>query len=406
MTPELLAPAGNLKKLKCALLFGADAVYVGGKSFSLRAFADNFTDEELAEGIAYAHERGKKVYVAVNIFARNADLPALEETFRSLERMGADAVLVSDLGTLSLCRRVAPALPVHISTQANVTNAEAARVYCALGASRIVLARELSLAEIAAIHAACPQLELEAFVHGAMCISYSGRCYLSDYLDGRPANRGACVQACRRGYRIQSKGKEGWCDLEGDAYGTYVMNSKDLNLSAHLAELAQAGAVSFKIEGRMKSEYYLATVVNAYRRILDGGDAARLAAELDCIDHRAYTTAYALGENHDTVLADGSQEAGTCEFIAVVVSQNDGSVCVEMRNRFFEGETLEVLSPGAAFGQSVAVLHLRDAAGAPCEDAKRVQEHYTFDCALPLREGDILRRRRARADAAGARGQR
>ena len=287
--PELLAPAGNLAKLKCAFRFGADAVYVGGKSFSLRAFADNFTDEELAEGIAYAHERGKKVYAAANIFARNADFPAMAEHFRTLERLGADAALVSDLGALTLCREAAPSLAVHISTQANVTNARSAAAYARLGASRVVLARELSLAEIAEIHAQAPDVELEAFVHGAMCISYSGRCYLSDYLDGRPANRGACVQACRRAYRIQSEGQSGWCDLEWDGRGTYVMNSKDLNMSAHLQELAAAGVVSFKIEGRMKSEYYLATVVNAYRRILDGGYSQSLAAELECASHRAYT---------------------------------------------------------------------------------------------------------------------
>lgn len=394
MKPELLAPAGNLAKLKCALYFGADAVYAGGKALSLRAFADNFTEEELAEGIAYAHARGRKVYVAVNIFARNADLPAAEAYFRTLEGMGADGVLVSDLGLLALCRSAAPRLNVHISTQANVTNAQAARAYRALGASRVVLARELSFREIEDIHAFCPGLELEAFVHGAMCISYSGRCYLSDYLDARPANRGACVQACRRAYRIQSREQDGWCDLEEDGRGVYVMNSRDLNLSAHLGELAAAGVCSFKIEGRMKSEYYLATVVNAYRRILDSGYSPALGAELDAVDHRAYTTAYAFGENHDTILADGSQTAGTCEFIAAVLSQKDGRVCVEMRNRFREGDTLEVLSPGAAFGGSVAVRELRDGADAPCMDAKHVQEHYTFACDLPLQRGDILRRRR------------
>lgn len=399
MKPELLAPAGNLRKLKCALNFGADAVYAGCKAFSLRAFADNFTEEELAEGIAYAHARGKKVYVAVNIFARNADLSAMEEMFVRLQAMKADAALVSDLGALALCRRAAPALPVHVSTQANVTNFEAARAFHALGASRVVLARELSFAEIAAIHAACPLLELECFVHGAMCISYSGRCYLSDYLDGRPANRGACVQACRRAYRIRSAGQDGWCDLEEDGRGTYVMNSRDLNLSAHLAELAAAGVVSFKIEGRMKSEYYLATVVNAYRRILDGADAAALASELECVDHRAYTTAYALGENHDTVLADGSQTAGTREFVAVVLSWKDGRACVEMRNRFREGEVLEILSPGPSFGKSFAVQDLRDSAGAPCADAKLVQEHYTCSCPFPLAAGDLLRRRKLHPSA-------
>ena len=397
---ELLAPAGNLKKLRCALHFGADAVYAGGRAFSLRAFADNFTQEELAEGISYAHALGKKVYVAANIFARNADLPALEAYFGALQEMGADAVLLSDLGALALCRRAAPRLPVHISTQANITNAEAARACQALGARRVVLARELSVAEIADIHAACPSLELEAFVHGAMCISYSGRCYLSDYLDGRPANRGACVQACRRAYRIQSKGQSGWCDLEEDGRGTYVMNSRDLNLSAHLPALAAAGVCSFKIEGRMKSEYYLATVVNAYRRILDGGYSEEVAAELDCIDHRAYTTAYALGENHDTVLADGSQETGACEFVAVVLSSKDGYVCAEMRNRFYEGETLEALCAHAETGRSFVVSGLRDSSGAPCPDAKRVQEHYTFACPFPLGAGDILRRRKIRPQTA------
>lgn len=392
--PELLAPAGNLAKLKCAFRFGADAVYVGGKSFSLRAFADNFTDEELAEGIAYAHERGKKVYAAANIFARNADFPAMAEHFRTLERLGADAVLVSDLGALTLCREAAPSLAVHISTQANVTNARSAAAYARLGASRVVLARELSLAEIAEIHAQAPAVELEAFVHGAMCISYSGRCYLSDYLDGRPANRGACVQACRRAYRIQSEGQSGWCDLEWDGRGTYVMNSKDLNMSAHLQELAAAGVVSFKIEGRMKSEYYLATVVNAYRRILDGGYSQSLAAELECASHRAYTAAYAFGENRDTVLSDGSQEGGTCTFVAVVRGYWEGRVYAEMRNRFREGDVLEILSPSESFGKSVRVAEMQDEAGQPFPDASFVQGIYTFPCPYPLGEGDILRRRR------------
>lgn len=393
--PELLAPAGNLTKLKCAFRFGADAVYAGGKSFSLRAFADNFTDEELAEGISYAHERGKKVYVAANIFARDADLAELSGYFSALHEMGADAVLISDLGVLSVCRRAAPKLPVHISTQANVTNAEACRVFSSLGASRVVLARELSLAEIAGIHAENPGMELEAFVHGAMCISYSGRCYLSDYLDGRPANRGACVQACRWRYRVQSDmGGDGWYDLERDGRGTYLLNSKDLNMSAHLAQLAAAGVSSFKIEGRMKSEYYLATVVNAYRRILDCGYSEALAAELECASHRAYTKAYAFGAQTDTVLRDGSQEEGTCEFIAVVCERNGARTVVEMRNRFYEGDLLEVLSPGAQFRKTFRVSGMRDSAGAVCTDAKRVQERYSFECDIPLEAGDILRRRR------------
>lgn len=396
--PELLAPAGSLNKLKIALYYGADAVYLGGKQFSLRSFADNFTAEELLEGVSYAHARGKKVYVCANIFAKNADFSALEGYFKQIQELGADAVLISDPGVFRLCRKAAPRLPVHISTQANTLNAQAAAFWREAGAERVVLARELSLKEIADIHAENPNLELEAFVHGAMCISYSGRCYLSDYLDGRQSNRGACVQACRWRYRIQSdEGKRGeWYELEEDGKGTYVMNSKDLNMSAHLDELRNAGVSSFKIEGRMKSEYYLATVVNAYRRILDGADPVLLGAELECAAHRDYTTAYAFGTNADTITAQNSQTKGTCEYIANVLAWEKGTVTVEMRNRFRAGDILEILSPNASFWKSIPVAHLCDERGEPCEDAKLVQGVYRFACGLPLCAGDILRRRRER----------
>ena len=407
-TCELLAPAGNLNKLKLAFYYGADAVYVGGKSFSLRTFADNFTDEELAEGIAFAHARGKKVYVAVNIFARNADFAQLPGYFRTLERLGADAVLVSDLGAFRACREAAPSLPIHISTQANTTNSQSAAMWKELGASRVVLARELSLEEIAKIHEENPGLELEAFVHGAMCISYSGRCLLSDYLDGRSSNRGACVQACRYRYEIRTQEcrNDGWTEVQEDEKGTYFLNSKDLNMSAHLSELEKAGICSFKIEGRMKSEYYLATVVNAYRRILDGGDVQALQEELSCAAHRDYTTAYMLGDNRRTVSYDNSQTKGMCEFIAVVkgyegpengldgTPARPGRVYAEMRTRFYEGDVLEILSPSDAFGKQIIVKDMKDSAGAPCADAKRVQEVVSFACPYALHAGDILRRRR------------
>ncbi len=394
--PELLAPAGSLNKLKIALYYGADAVYLGGKQFSLRSFADNFTAEELKEGVSYAHARGKKVYVCANIFAKNADFTALEEYFVQIQDLGADAVLIADPGVLRICRKVAPRLPVHISTQANTLNAQSAAFWREAGAERVVLARELSLKEIAEIHAQNPDLELEAFVHGAMCISYSGRCYLSDYLDGRQSNRGACVQACRWKYRIQSdEGKRGeWYELEEDDKGAYVMNSKDLNMSAHLNELREAGVRSFKIEGRMKSEYYLATVVNAYRRILDGADPVLIGEELECAAHREYTTAYAFGRNADTISPENSQTKGTCDYIANVLAWGNGRVTVEMRNRFRKGDVLEVLSPSDSFGKSVAVCDMLDSAGAPCEDAKLVQGVYSFACSTPLSAGDILRRRR------------
>ena len=393
--PELLAPAGNLNKLKLAFYYGADAVYAGGKAFSLRTFADNFTDEELREGISYAHKRGKKVYVAANIFARNSDFSTLRDYFKKLEDMGADAVLISDLGAFRVCREVAPKLAIHVSTQANTTNAEAVAFWTEAGASRVVLARELSLKEIAEIHARNPETELEAFVHGAMCISYSGRCLLSDYLDGRSSNRGACVQACRFDYEIRAKdGKGEWLDISEDNKGAYLLNSKDLNMSAHLKEMREAGVCSFKIEGRMKSEYYLATVVNAYRRILDGGYTKALGSELLCSAHRDYTTAYTLEKVTDAQSYDNSQTKGTCDFIAVVKTYEAGRVFAEMRGRFYEGDELEILSPSAAFGNKLKVTDLRDSSGAPCSDAKKVQEIYSFKCEYPLAAGDILRRRK------------
>ncbi len=394
MKPELLAPAGNLAKLKLAFCYGADAVYLGGKSFSLRTYAENFTEEELAEGIAYAHEAGKKVYVAANIFARNSDLSRLKEHFRLLERLHADAVLISDLGVFSLCRETAPALPVHISTQANTLNLAAAKFWQSLGASRVVLARELSLAEIAEIHAACPSLELETFVHGAMCISYSGRCYMSDYMDSRSANRGACVQACRRAYRVQTKegASDDFYDVEEDGKLSYVMNSKDLNMSRLLKELEGAGVCSFKIEGRMKGEFYLATVVNAYRRILDGGYSEELGEELLSCPHRPYITSEELGSVMPQA-PDSSQTGGAYDFIAIV-TEGGTRPTVEMRGRFFEGEQLEILSPSDTFRKTFPVKDLQGEGGERCTDAKLVQAKYTFSCPYPLARGDILRRKK------------
>ncbi len=392
MKTELLAPAGNLAKLKLAIYYGADAVYLGGKSFSLRTFADNFTDEELKEGISYAHARGKKVYVAANIFARNGDLSGLEGYFSLLKELGADGVLVSDLGVFSLAKKCG--LPVHVSTQANTMNAEAVKLWRELGAKRVVLARELSVPEIARIHEEVPEMELEAFVHGAMCISYSGRCYLSDYMDGRSANRGECVQACRRSYRVQAREGDArdFYDVEEDGKGAYVLNSKDLNMSAHLFDLEQAGVCSFKIEGRMKGEFYLATVVNAYRRILDGGYTEELGRELLAAAHREYTTAYAFGkENMQS--NESSQTGGMYDFAAIIADMAGGNAVAEMRSRFFEGDELEILSPTESFLKTFRVENMRDSAGMPCTDAKNVQALYTFPCPYPLHKGDILRRK-------------
>lgn len=397
MKVELLAPAGGFSKLKTAVYFGADAAYIGGKAFSLRSFADNFDADELKNAVNFAHGFGKKVYVTANIFARNADFSALSDYFKYLYEIGVDAAIISDSGVFYAAKKAAPALSVHISTQANLTNKYAVKFWKEQGASRAILARELSLDEIREIHDFVPDIELEAFVHGAMCISYSGRCLLSDYLAGRPSNRGACVQACRWNYTVKKHdlgAESGELALEEDERGTYIFNSKDLNMSAHLKEMAEAGVCSFKIEGRMKSEYYLATVINAYRRCIDGGFNETVARELMTAAHRDYTTAYMLGENHSTVNYTDSQAKGDCDYIANVLSGGNGEAVVEMRGRFKVGDTLEVLSPTDNFGKSFVVESAKNGAGEPVSDCKLVQEHYTINCPYVLSAGDILRRRK------------
>ena len=397
MKVELLAPAGSFSKLKTAFYFGADAAYIGGKDFSLRSFADNFTRDELASAVKYAHASGKKVYVTANIFAKNADMPLLEDYFSYLQYIEADAAIVSDAGVLYAAKKSAPSLHLHISTQANLTNKYAVKFWSEQGAARVILARELSLDEIAEIHSFVPETELETFVHGAMCISYSGRCLLSDYLAHRPSNRGECVQACRWNYSIQKSDPSpdgGKLEIQEDGRGTYILNSKDLNMSAHLAKLEKAGVCSFKIEGRMKSEYYLATVINAYRRCMDDGFSAQVERELLAAAHRDYTTAYALGENRDTVNYCDSQTKGDCDYIANVLSCNDGVATVEMRGRFAVGDRLEVLSPSENFGKCFTVEYAYASTGEQVNDCKLVQEKYKINCPYALCAGDILRRRK------------
>lgn len=397
MRAELLAPAGSYAKFLTALEFGADAVYLGGKHFSLRTFADNFTEEELASAVRLAHERGKKVYVTANIFAKNSDFVVLEGYFKSLATIGVDAVIVSDPGVVAFVKEVAPSLDIHLSTQANTVNKYAVRFWKEQGVSRVILARELSLAEIKEIHDFVPDVELEAFVHGAMCISYSGRCLLSDYLDGRCSNRGACVQACRWRYEIRAlnatNGESEWLPIEQDEKGTYILNSKDLNMLAHLEALEEAGISSFKIEGRMKSGYYLATVVNAYRRRMDGQELSVCEQELSAVAHREYTTAYAFGKNTQTVHYAHSQSKGDCVYIADVIGYEDGYAIVEMRNRFLQGERLEALSPKDSFLRSFTVEEIYTADGARTDDAKLVCHRYKIACPHVLYAGDYLRRR-------------
>ncbi len=403
MKAELLSPAGNFEKLKTALYFGADAVYVGGKALSLRAQADNFDNETLKQAIDYTHERGKKIYVAVNIFAHNRDLDKAEQFLKFLEGAGADAVIVSDPGIIALCKAVAPKLPIHISTQANNTNKYSVNFWANSGAERVVLARELSFEEIKDIHEYNPSVELECFIHGAMCISYSGRCLLSEYFNHRDANQGDCVQACRWQYSIREVGRDGdFYDISEDERGTYILNSKDLNMIDYVGNFIDSGVTSFKIEGRMKSEYYLATVVNAYRRAIDEYYARgeeyknnRLyAEELEKTAHRAFTTAYMLSENLNTVNHDNSQSKGTGTFIGMVrgYDKASGEVLVEMRNRFKEGDELEVLSPTDTFNKKLKVEEMYDLKGQRVTDAKIVQQLLKIKTQLPLQEGDILRR--------------
>ena len=397
---ELLAPAGNFEKLKTAFLFGADAVYLGGKELGLRAAAGNFSDEELISAVDYAHKLGKKVYVTVNILARNFDIEKAEKYFRFLEKINVDGAIVSDAGLISVAREVAPDLKINLSTQASALNYKTVEFWKNHGVKRVILARELSLKEIAEIHARVPDMEIETFIHGAMCISYSGRCLLSDYRAGRPSNRGECVQACRWNYEIRERGSSGaFMEMEEDDRGTYILNSKDLNLSDYIAELADAGVCSFKIEGRMKSEYYLATVINAYRRALDGyyahgknyvkDDTYRV--ELEKTAHREFTTAYLLGDNDRTENFTDSQSRGTRKFIATVLEAGDGYAIIEMRNRFKVGDKLEVLSPTDSFNKIITVGKMETESGEEIIDAKVVQQKIKLYTDVKLSAGDMLR---------------
>ena len=399
---ELLSPAGDMNKLKTAFYYGADAVYIGGKNFSLRALAGNFTDQEIVEATSYAHSIGKKVYVTVNILARDTDLQKAEEYFKFLEQTGVDGAIISDTGLIHLALTVAPKLNVNVSTQANTLNSLAVKFWKEQGVKRVILARELSLKEISTIHQNVKDVEIETFIHGAMCIAYSGRCLLSDYRTGRSSNRGACVQACRWSYEIREKDSEcGFMEMQEDEHGTYIMNSKDLNLLDYIAELDSAGVCSFKIEGRMKSEYYLATVVNAYRRAIDAyyaqGEEYKnnplYQDELKKTAHREFTTAYLLGENNRTVNYDDSQSKGTHKFIANVLDYDEQTqtATVEMRNRFRVGDELEVLSPSDSFNKIIKVEQMQDEKGKPVEDAKIVQQILKLKTSVPLSAGDILR---------------
>lgn len=399
---ELLAPAGNIKKMKVAFHFGADAVYVGGKTFSLRAFADNFSNDELDEATKYAHSIGKKIYVTANIFAKNYDLDEAKKYFEFLESINVDGAIISDPGLIMLAKTSAPELPIHISTQANTQNKLSVEFWGKYGAERVVLARELSFNEMKKIHEHNPTVELEAFVHGAMCISYSGRCWLSNYLVGRDANRGECVQSCRWNYSlIEESRKDKVFNIEEDDRGAYILNSKDLNLLSDIPSLIDSGIMSFKVEGRVKSEFYIAGVINAYRHAIDeyleNGEFKNLDVwenELCKISHREYTKAFTQGDNDNTINAESKVLEGTTEFVAIVKGYDEKTkiATVEMRNRFKTGEELEILSPTDSFNKKFAVPVMKDQKGNDVDDALLVQQILDIKMPYPVLEGDIFRR--------------
>ncbi|WP_418809347.1 peptidase U32 family protein [Phascolarctobacterium faecium] len=401
--PELLAPAGNMEKCKIALRYGADAVYLGGKMFGLRAFANNFSIEEIAEAAAYAHGLGKKVYVTVNIFAHNEDLARLPDYLLELQQAGVDALLISDLGVWNVARQTVPEMPLHVSTQANTSNWAAVQAWKALGAERVVLARELSLEEIREIGART-DVELEAFVHGAMCISYSGRCLLSSYLTGRDGNRGACAQACRWEYSLIEKNRsdEGF-DIEEDERGTYVMNSKDLCLIDHIPDLIEAGICSLKIEGRMKSIHYVATVVSVYRKAIDAywNDPKKYQVtdewrqELEKVSHRPYTKGFAFGKpGSDGQVYTTSSYEQTHDFVGIVLAYDADAkrAYIEQRNNVKNGEVLELLMPdGELF--PLTLEDMRNADGESIDCAPHAQQKFSIVSDRALMPDSLLRRK-------------
>lgn len=507
---ELLAPAGGMEQLECAVHFGADAVYLAGKRFGMRRRASNFDDAGIASAVKFAHEHGVKVFVTANTLMKDGDVAALPDFFAMLQNAGVDAAIVSDMGALSICKRTAPKLELHLSTQASCMNAEAAKAYYDLGVSRVVVAREMSLSDIARMRESIPDdLEIEAFVHGAMCMAYSGRCLMSDYMvsPSRGANNGHCAQPCRWKYTVVEETRPGepFSVIEEDG-GSFIMSSTDMNMLSHVRELSEAGVDSIKIEGRAKGAYYVASAVNAYRHVLDGEPADAWQAELETTSHRPYSTGFyfgtpgqnqgvkeyardyqmvarvvSCGKNAPSLAAGGQVDASspaTGEAAgnvsrpfpqAVVANQADAPGCyaaeiqswpesgiaarrqaiasdpyaekkgcvslsfidelaaspaqahravVMCRNRFFEGETLEVLSPGRgvfAIQPTRLVWHAADdaspddverrregvlagadphvAGGTLCavNVANRTMETYSFDCGEELRAGDILR---------------
>ena len=403
---ELLAPAGDLEKLKIAVLYGADAVYIGGEAYGLRAKAKNFDIDTMAEGVRFAHEHGVKVYVTANIFAHNMDFEGMAEYFKSVESIGVDALIISDLGVFSVAKEAVPNMEIHVSTQANNTNYRSAQMWYKLGAQRVVVARELSMGEIKEVRDNIPEdMEIEAFVHGAMCISYSGRCLLSNYMTGRDSNKGECAHPCRWKYYLVEENRPGeYMPVEENERGTYIYNSKDLCMIEHLPDIEAAGIYSLKIEGRIKTPFYVGTVVKAYRQAIDDyckdpelyrSRIPYYLAEVSKASHREYTTAFYYGK------PDGNQQVYTnnsyireYDFIGVVQEDWDaetGLAVIEQRNKFSVGDEIEVM-PAKGDSYSMIVTELINVNGESVESAPHPQEILKMKFDKPVHKFDMLRK--------------
>ena len=400
--PELLAPAENMEKLKMALIYGADAVYLGGKAFGLRAFGGNFDNDELKEAVDFAHGLNKKVYVTVNIYPHNSDMEKLPEYLAFLNDIKVDALLVADLGVFSFARQYAPDVEIHISTQANNTNWVSVNAWKDMGAARVVLAREMSLGEIRTIREKC-DVELEMFVHGAMCISYSGRCLMSNYMTGRDSNRGSCAQPCRWKYSLVEEKRPGqYFPVEEDERGTYIFNSKDMCLLPHLPDVIESGVDSLKIEGRMKSVHYVASIVKAYRAAIDSycqsPDGFQLKQEwideLGKVSHRQYTTGFYYNKpTADDQIYGSSSYEQTSDFVGLVLAYDEatGFATVEQRNNMKLGQEIEVFQPNLP-GYRMILAEMYNDEGEAIEVAPHPQQIVRMKMVHPVEPYAILRR--------------
>ncbi len=402
--PELLVPAGSLEVLKIAVIFGADAVYIGGAAFGLRAKAKNFSREDMAEGIAFAHEHGVKVYVTVNILAHNADLPGVRVYLEELKELKPDALIIADPGVFACAREICPEIECHISTQANNTNYETCRFWYRLGAKRVVTARELSLEEIQEIRAHIPEdMEIETFVHGAMCISYSGRCLLSNFLAGRDANQGACTHPCRWKYSIVEETRPGeYMPVYENERGTYIFNSRDLCMIEHMDDILNSGISSLKIEGRMKTALYVATVARTYRRAMDDylespqkyrEHMAWYQEQISNCTYRQFTTGFFYGKpDQNAQIYDSNTYVREYTYLGYAESVDErGLVQVTQRNKFTVGEHIEVMKPD---GRDVHVIvrAIYDEEGNAIESAPHPQRKLYVDLGAGVEVYDLLRR--------------